>query len=157
MVNRLCFKLFILLPEGLSRLGYFWIFVILFILQEFVCIYILKCSRVGLVCLQKTLPPATGLVETYEVKEIKAQFNRSEVSCRQILDHECIEWMRSELNMNHLELGAFPGAQRTAGRVFTWLMRPWTQTLNPGPKPRHPKHRPWTQNPGASLCCFIGG
>jgi hypothetical protein len=79
------------------------------------------------------------------VKEIKAQFNRSEVSCRQILDHECIEWMRSELNMNHLELGAFPGAQRTAGRVFTWLMRPWTQTLNPGPKPRHPKHRPWTQ------------
>ena len=55
----------------------------------------------------------------------------SEVSCSQILDHECIEWTTSELNINHLELGAFPGAQRTAGRMFTWSIRPWTQTLNP--------------------------
>ena len=61
------------------------------IIQECLCIYILKCSWAGLVCLQITLPPATGLVETYEVKEIKAQFTRSEVSCGQILEHECIE------------------------------------------------------------------
>ena len=61
------------------------------IIHECLCIYILKCSWAGLVCLQITLPPATGLVETYEVKEIKAQFTRSEVSCGQILDHECIE------------------------------------------------------------------
>ena len=67
-----------------------------------------------------TLPPATGLVETYEVKEIKAHFTRSEVSCRQVFDHECIERTRSELNISHLEL-AFPGAQRTEGREFTWL------------------------------------
>ena len=75
------------------------------IIQECLCIYILKCSWAGLVCLQITLPPATGLVVTYEVKEIKAQFTRSEVSCGQILDHECIEWTTSELNINHLELG----------------------------------------------------
>ena len=55
-----------------------------------------------------TLPPATGLVETHEVKEIKAHFTRSEVSCRQVFDHECIEGTRSELNISHLELGAFP-------------------------------------------------
>ena len=67
-----------------------------------------------------TLPPATGLVETHEVKEIKAHFTRSEVSCRQVFDHECIERTRSELNISHLEL-AFPGAQRTEGREFTWL------------------------------------
>ena len=61
------------------------------IIQECLCIYILKCSWAGLVCLQITLPPATGLVVTYEVKEIEAQFTRSEVCCGQILDHECIE------------------------------------------------------------------
>ena len=89
-------------------------------------VYILKCSWAGLVCLQIALPPATGLVETYEVKEIKARFTRSEVSCGQILDHECIEWTTSELNINHLELGRQDAC--LPGRL--------------GPEPRHPNHRP---------------
>ena len=76
------------------------------IIQKCLCIYILKCSWAGLVCLQITLPPATGLVETYEVKEIKAQFTRSEVSCGQILDHDVLS------------------SEEDGRSVFTWSIRP---------------------------------